>query len=73
MSCTSLHRCESRLILMYMIGTQCVENSIQLVSELSQSECYVLICLDGAWGEIEYGNAAAATVACRQLGFSTES
>ena len=56
-----------------MIGTQCVENSIQLVSELSQSEGYVLICLDGAWGEIEYGNAAAATVACRQLGFSTES
>ena len=56
-----------------MIGTQCVESSIQLVSELSQSEGYVLICFEGVWGEIQYGNPAAATVVCRQLGFSIES
>ena len=58
---------------MYIIGVQCVEGSIQLVSELSQSEGYVIICFEGAWGEIQYGNLAAATVICRQLGFSTES
>ena len=56
-----------------MLGAQCVENSIKLVGELSQSEGYVLICFEGAWGKIEYGNTAAATVVCRQLGFSTES
>ena len=54
-----------------MIGTQCVENSIRLVGELSQTEGNVLICFEGAWGEIQGGNAAAKTVVCRQLGFST--
>jgi hypothetical protein len=58
---------------MYMIGAQCVENDIKLIGELSQSEGYVIICFEGAWGKIEYGNTAAATVVCRQLGFSAES
>ena len=58
---------------MHMIGAQCVENSIKLDGELSQREGYVLICFEGAWGKIQYGNTAAATVVCRQLGFSTES
>ena len=56
-----------------MIGAQCVENSVKLVGELSQSKGYVLICFEGAWVKIGYGNTAAATVVCRQLGFSTES
>ena len=54
-----------------MAGTQCVENSIKLAGELSQTEGNVLICFEGAWGKIQYGNPAAATVVCRQLGFST--
>ena len=54
-----------------MIGTQCVENSIRLVGELSQTEGSVLICFEGAWGKIHGGNAAAKIVICRQLGFST--
>ena len=58
---------------MHMIGTQCVENSIKLIGELSQTEGNVLICFEGAWGKIQYGNPGAATVVCRQLGFSTES
>ena len=53
------------------IGAQCVEDSVKLVGELSQNEGYVLICLEGAWGKIQYGNSAAATVVCRQLGFLT--
>ena len=56
-----------------MLGAQCVENDIKLVGELSQTEGAVLICFEGAWGKIRYGNRAAATVVCRQLGFSTES
>ena len=57
----------------YIIGAQCVENSTQLDGELSQSEGFVLICREGDWGKIEYGNSAAAMVVCRQLGFLTES
>ena len=53
-----------------MTGTQCVENSIKLAGELSQTEGNVLICFEGAWGKIQYGNPGAATVVCRQLGFS---
>ena len=56
-----------------MIGAQCVENNIQLNGELSKREGFVLICLEGIWGKIQYGNAAAARVVCRQLGFSAES
>ena len=56
-----------------IIGAQCVENDIKLVGELSQTEGYVLICLEGTWGKIQDGNHAAATVVCRQLGFSIES
>ena len=58
-----------------MLGTQCVENDIKLVGELSQREGNVLICFEGAWGKIlGAGNlSAAATVVCRQLEFSTES
>jgi hypothetical protein len=59
--------------MLIIIGAQCVENDIKLVGELSQREGYVLICFEGAWGNVQYGNTAAATVACRQLGFSTES
>ncbi len=58
---------------MYMIGAQCIENDIKLIGELSQSEGYVIICFEGAWGKIAYGNIAAAIVVCRQLGFSAES
>ena len=57
----------------YAIGAQCVENDIKLVGELSQREGYVIICFEGTWGIIQYGNPAAATVICRQLGFSAES
>ena len=54
-------------------GSQCIENSIQLVGELSQNEGYVVICLRGGWGKVCRGNTqAAAVVVCRQLGFSTE-
>jgi hypothetical protein len=56
-----------------MTGAQCVENDIKLVGELSQREGYVLICFEGAWGKIRRGTTAAATVICRQLGFSIES
>jgi hypothetical protein len=58
---------------MYMIGAQCIENDIKLIGELSQSEGYVIICFEGVWGKIGHGNIAAATVVCRQLGFSAES
>lgn len=57
---------------MHTVGAQCVENDIKLVGELSQREGFVSICLEGAWGKIGYGNPAAATVVCRQLGFSIE-
>ena len=56
-----------------MLGAQCAENDIKLDGELSQTEGYVLICFEGAWGKVGYGNTEAATVVCRQLGFSTES
>ena len=56
-----------------LVGAQCVESDVKLVGELSQTEGYVLICFEGVWGKIERGNSAAATVVCRQLGFSTES
>jgi hypothetical protein len=56
-----------------ILGAQCIDNDIKLVGELSQSEGYVVICFEGVWGKVEYGNRAAATVVCRQLGFSTES
>ena len=55
-------------------GSQCVENSIQLIGELSQNEGDVIICLGGNWGKVsgEWKNeAAAAVVVCRQLGFTT--
>ena len=55
-------------------GSQCIENSIQLVGELSQHEGSPVICLGGSWGKIcGISNfTAAAVVICRQLGFSTE-
>ena len=65
--------CHNNYDLLHMIGAQCIENDIQLVGELSQTVGYVLICFEGAWGKIRYGNPAAATVVCRQLGLSTES
>ena len=59
---------------MHYIGSQCIENSIQLVGELSQHEGSPVICLGGSWGKIcGISNfTAAAVVICRQLGFSTE-
>ena len=54
-------------------GDQCVENSIQLVGELSQNEGFPVICHGGSWGRVIIGNIEAAQVVCRQLGFSTES
>ena len=54
-------------------GSQCVENSIRLVGELSQNEGFVLICLGGGWGKVCGGWVDAAVVVCRQLGFSIDS
>ena len=58
-------------------GSQCIENSIQLVGELAQHEGTPVICLGGGWGKVcgAYDSihaAATAVVACRQLGFSAE-
>ena len=55
-----------------LAGAQCVENSTQLYGMLSNSEGFVLICVQGFWGRIQYGNTTAAKVVCRQLGFSVE-
>ena len=59
-------------VLLNCLGAQCVENSIQLVGELSGNEGFVAICLGGSWGKVCGGNAQAAQVVCRQLGFSTK-
>ena len=59
----------------YALGSHCVENSIQLVGELSQHEGSPVICLGGGWVKIcDVSTSATATavVACRQLGFSIE-
>ena len=53
-------------------GSQCIENSIQLVGELFQNKGYVVICLGGRWGKVCGGSTQAAVVVCRQLGFSAE-
>ena len=57
-----------------LLGAQCSENSIQLIGELSQNAGVVAICLGGSWGkvcgELESSDDHAATVICRQLGFS---
>ena len=62
---------------MYMqlsAGSQCIENSIQLVGELSQHEGSPIICLGGSWGKLceILTHTATAVVICRQLGFSAE-
>lgn len=57
---------------MTIIGAQCVENSIQLVGELSGNEGFVAICLGGSWGKVCRGNAQVAQVVCKQLGFSAK-
>ena len=60
---------------MHTLGSQCVENSIQLVGDLSQYEGTPVICLGGDWGKVCGASthaAATAVVACRQLGFSAE-
>ena len=58
----------------YILGSQCVENSIQLVGELSQHKGSLVICLGGGWGKVcrLIQNYETAIVICRQLGFSTE-
>ena len=57
---------------MTIIGAQCVENSIQLVGELSGNEGFVAICLRGNWGKVCGGNTQVAQVICKQLGFSAK-
>ena len=55
-------------------GSQCIENSIQLIGELSQQVGTPVICLGGGWGKVcDRLDTAAAIVVCRQLGFSIES
>ena len=54
-------------------GSQCRENSIQLIGELSQQAGLPAICLGGRWGKIcGYLATSVAVVICRELGFSTE-
>ena len=53
------------------LGSECVENSVQLVGQLSQHEGNVIICLGGNWGKVCDGRKNEAAVVCRQLGFST--
>ena len=58
-----------------ILGAQCSENSIQLIGELSQNEGIIVICLGGSWKKVcgvlgSSDNINAATVICRQLGFS---
>ena len=58
----------------YIAGSQCIENSIQLVDELSQQVGTPVICLGGRLGKVcDPLDTTAAIVVCRQLGFSTES
>ena len=56
-----------------MLGSECVENSVQLVGQLSQHQGNVIICLGGNWGKVCGGRNAdsEAVVVCKQLGFST--
>ena len=55
-------------------GSQCIENSIQLIGELSQQAGLPVICLGGRWGKIcDFLDTPVAVVVCRQLGFSIES
>ena len=59
----------------FISGSQCIEDSIKLVGELSQHEGTPVICLGGGWAKVCGASphaAAAAVVACRQLGFSAE-
>ena len=59
---------------MHTTGSQCIENSVQLVGELSQQAGLPVICLGGRWGKIcAFLDTRAVVVICRQLGFSTES
>ena len=61
-----------------LTGSQCVENSIRLVGELSQNQGFVVICLGGSWGKVcgrmwwDVAFEEEAKVICRQLGFSSE-
>ena len=60
----------------WCVGSQCEENSVQIVGELSQNEGQILICLGGRWGKVCGGwrgaSVTVAAVVCRQLGFSTK-
>ena len=51
------------------IGSQCIENSIQLVGELSQHKGSLMICLGGGWGKVcgLRNYYESAIVVCRQL------
>ena len=61
------------LIIIVISGSQCIENSIQLVGELSQQVGLPVICLGGRWGKVcDLLDTADAVVVCRQLGFSTQ-
>ena len=62
----------SRLVSCCITGGQCKENSTQLIGELSQSEGFPVICQGGSWGRVFISNIQAASVVCRQLGFSAE-
>ena len=56
------------------LGSQCIENSIQLVGDLSHHEGIPVICLGGSWGKVcdVSTPTATAAVVCRQLGFSAD-
>ena len=59
---------------MHTTGSQCIENSVQLIGELSQQAGLPVICLGGRWVKVcAYLDTRVAVVICRQLGFSTES
>ena len=58
-------------------GSQCIENSIRLVGELSTNQGLVVVCLGGSWGKVcddrwDHVYEEEAKVVCRQLGFSAD-
>ena len=64
----------TQYLIISVTGSQCVENTVQVVGEHSQNEDYVIICLGGYWGKVCCGWPwiNESVVVCRQLGFSTE-
>ena len=56
--------------IMFPVGSQCTENSVQLVGGASNIEGRVEVCLGGGWGTVcgEDWTTEDATVICRQLG-----